>query len=71
MIALSNPSPRTKKELPEIQFSKHMLDNFYLELDPGDNEHYVEVVQSKAIANPVIVRVKHMEKATFLLSKYV
>jgi hypothetical protein len=65
MIALSNPSPRTRKELPKIQFPKNMLDNFYLELDPEDNEHYVEVIQSKVIANLVIVRVKNMEKATF------
>lgn len=70
MLVLSNPSPRTRKDLPGIQFSKNMLDNFYLELDAGDNDLYIEEVQSKSIANPVIVRVKNMEKATFLLGRF-
>ena len=69
MLALMNPNPKGAKELPNIQYCYQILANFYMELDPGENQYYIDAVQEKAVTNPVIIRIKSMKKPTFVLGK--
>jgi hypothetical protein len=70
LLGLMNPNPAPKKELPGIQCVNQMLSNFYMELDPGENDYYVTAVQAKKICNPVIIKIKNMKRSTFILGMF-